>query len=87
MTEKAIAIAPKTDKEIKTKISRKLNKKSKVTGNPIADTLAAIAGVFMIVPCLIYGILVFIGAGFRCGTEAALKMYEEGIKGAKGWAR
>ena len=87
MAEKAIQIAPKVDKEIKSKVSRKLNKKHKVVGNPISDTLAAIAGVFMIIPCLLYGMFVFVGTGFKAGLEAALKMYEEGIKGAKGWAR
>jgi len=86
-TEKAIQIAPKTDKKLKAKISRKLNKKSKKSDNPVADILISIVGVFLIIPCMIYGVFVFIGAGFKASLEAALKMYSEGIDNTKKWAR
>jgi len=87
MAEKSIKIAPKSDAAIKSKVSRKLNHKSRVIGNPIADILSSIAAMALIIPCLIYGTFIFIGTGFRCGMEAAIKMYDDGMKGAKGWAR
>ena len=86
-TEKAIQIAPKTDRKLKAKISRKLNKKHSKSDNPVADVLISIMGVFLILPCIIYGTFVFVGAGFKASLEAALRMYQEGMSGAGKWAR
>lgn len=88
-TEKAIKIAPKSDPEIKAKISRKLNKKSKATStsNTIGTLLISIMGVFAVVPAVLFGVFTFFGSGFKCGIEATGKMYNELMEDAKGWAK
>lgn len=87
-TEKAIQIAPKSDAKIKEKVSRKLNKKSKSSSyNPIATILISFAGIFVIIPSVIFGVLTFFGAGFKCGLESANKMYNELMEDAKKWAK
>ena len=72
-TEKAIKIAPKSDPEIKAKVSKKLNRKFK--SNLIAEMLLALMGVLMIIPCSIYAILLFIGMGFKAASEGSIRMY------------
>jgi len=88
-TEKAIQIAPKSDAKIKEKVSRKLNKKSKYepSYNPIATILISLAGIFIIVPSVLFGVFTFFGAGFKCGLDATVKMYNELMEDAKKWAK
>jgi len=80
-TEKAIKIAPKHDPEIKSKLTRKLNRHQKVKGDGLmSDTLVALSGVGLIFPCLFYASLLFIGTGFKAAVEGAVKMYQDGMK-------
>jgi len=88
-SERQIQIAPKSDVKIKEKISRKLNKKSKITSSysPIATVLVSIAGIIMIVPAVLNGCFTFFSAGFKYGLDATVEMYNELMADAKKWAR
>jgi len=67
--------------------SRKQAKKSDPKDNHIADAIISIAGVAMIIPCLFYGVFVFIGAGFKSALEASLKMYNDVMRDAEKWSK
>lgn len=88
-SEREIKIAPKSDAKIKEKVSRKLNKKYKCESsyNPIATILISLAGIFIIIPSVLFGVFTFFGAGFKCGLDATVKMYNELTEDAKGWAK
>ena len=71
--------------------NKKVAKKKKVdttapSPNLIADMLIAMANIMIIIPAVIYGVFIFISAGFKNGTESALKMYNEGTESSKKWA-
>lgn len=88
-SEREIQIAPKSDAKIKEKVSRKLNKRSKHESsyNPIATILISMAGIFIIVPSVLFGVLTFFGAGFKYGLDATVKMYNELMEDSKKWAK
>ena len=70
---------------------RKLNKRTipstATSTNPASDILISIAGIFIIFPVVIYGVLTFFGAGFKHSMEGAIRMYNELMDDAKTWAR
>jgi len=66
---------------------RKQAKKSDSKDNHIADAIISIAGVAMIIPCIFYGVIVFIGTGFKSALESALKMYNDVMRDAKKWSK
>jgi len=87
--EREIKIAPRSDAKIKATVSRKLNKKSKSesTYNPIATILISLAGIFIIIPSVLFGVFTFFGAGFKYGLDATVKMYNELMEDSKKWAK
>lgn len=78
-------------KPVATKITKrssiKQSAKSTNTSNPVANILIALAGIFAILPAVIYGIFTFFGAGFKYGLDAAVKMYSDLMADTKTWTR
>jgi len=63
------------------------SKKAVPKDNHIADAIISIAGVAMIIPCIFYGVIVFIGTGFKSALEASLKMYNDVMRDAEKWSK
>jgi len=88
IAEKSAEKSDKKDAEIKKLVSKKLNKRIHPSqSNPTADAMVAVAGIVYIVPVILYGLLVFISAGFKAAMEASIEMYNDRMKDAKKWAR
>jgi len=70
------------------KLRRKLiDKYSVKSDNHIADAIISIAGVAIIIPCIFYGMAVFVGSGFKSALEASLKMYNDIMRDAEKWSK
>jgi hypothetical protein len=85
-----VIVEVKSDKKeiekTKTRVIKPLPKTTNPS-NPVTNILIALAGIFAILPAMIYGVFTFFGAGFKYGLDAAVKMYGDLMADAKTWAK